>query len=131
VDAAATLIQGQLLPSINTPLWIAAVPSLRRSKLVSDFAARLAIELGLLFIDAVCKTENRPEQKTMQNSFQQVANLLGSLAIQTPIPSTAVLLVDDMIDSGWTFTVIGHLLREHGSGDVYPFALAKVSAKSG
>jgi hypothetical protein len=35
-----------------------------------------------------------------------------------------VLLVDDMFDSGWTFTVIGVALRESGSGPVFPFALA-------
>ncbi|MHB8624659.1 MAG: RecQ family ATP-dependent DNA helicase [Aggregatilineales bacterium] len=131
VEAAASLIQEQLLSLINPPMWIAAVPSLRRPTLVPDFSARLAVELGLPFIDVVRKTDDRPEQKTMQNSFQQVGNLLDSFAIQTPIPPTPVLLVDDMIDSGWTFTLIGHLLREHGSGDVYPFALAKVSAKSG
>ena len=36
-----------------------------------------------------------------------------------------VLLVDDIIDSGWTLTVIGAALREAGSGPVYPLVLAR------
>ena len=35
-----------------------------------------------------------------------------------------VLLVDDLVDSRWTLTVAGSLLREHGAGPVFPFALA-------
>lgn len=35
-----------------------------------------------------------------------------------------MILVDDMVDSRWTFTVIGAMLRENGSGNVYPFALS-------
>ena len=35
-----------------------------------------------------------------------------------------VLLVDDLVDSRWTLTVAGSLLREHGAGPVLPFALA-------
>ena len=35
-----------------------------------------------------------------------------------------VLLVDDMIDSRWTMTIAAWLLRSHGSGEVFPLALA-------
>jgi len=35
-----------------------------------------------------------------------------------------VLLVDDIVDSGWTLTVVGALLRKAGCGRIYPFALA-------
>ena len=38
--------------------------------------------------------------------------------------SGAVFLVDDMVDSRWTFTVIAALLRRAGSGAVFPLALA-------
>jgi ATP-dependent DNA helicase RecQ len=41
-----------------------------------------------------------------------------------------VLLVDDIIDSGWTFTMAGYLLRTNGSGLVHPFALARASQRS-
>jgi ATP-dependent DNA helicase RecQ len=36
-----------------------------------------------------------------------------------------VLLVDDLVDSRWTLTVAAWLLRSHGSGEVWPFALAQ------
>jgi len=36
-----------------------------------------------------------------------------------------VLLVDDMVDSRWTLTVVSTLLRAGGSGEVFPLALAK------
>ncbi len=48
-----------------------------------------------------------------------------------PLPPAPVLLVDDMVDSGWTMTVAAVLLRQHGSGPVYPFALAKASPRGG
>jgi len=40
-----------------------------------------------------------------------------------------VLLIDDVVDSRWTLTVAAVLLREHGSGPVYPFALAKAALR--
>lgn len=32
-----------------------------------------------------------------------------------------------MLDSGWTMTVIGWLLRDQGVSAVYPFVLAKAT----
>ena len=40
------------------------------------------------------------------------------------MPAGPVLLVDDMVDSRWTMTMAGWVLRRHGSGPVYPLALA-------
>ena len=40
------------------------------------------------------------------------------------------LLVDDIVDSRWTFTVIGKMLRAAGSGVVRPVALAMTSGGS-
>ena len=62
----------------------------------------------------------------MRNSTQQARNVDGSLALREgPLPEGPVLLVDDMVDSRWTFTVAGWLLQEHGSGPVFPLALAR------
>ena len=61
----------------------------------------------------------------MANSFQQAQNIDGSLDISgTAIRNTPVLLIDDMVDSRWTLTVAAWLLRSHGSGHVFPMALA-------
>ena len=40
-----------------------------------------------------------------------------------------ILLVDDLVDSGWTLAVIAALLQQAGSGLVYPVALATASVK--
>ena len=107
------------------PQWVTAVPSLRRPVLVPDFARRLADALGLPFRAALTKKESRPEQKTMENSDKQARNVLGSLAVdKDAILSSPVLLVDDMVDSRWTFAVVAWELRRRGSGEVWPLALA-------
>lgn len=107
------------------PEWVTAVPSHRHPHLVLDFARRLSNALRLPYREVLRKKEDRPEQKTMQNSDQQARNVIGSLAVQrSGMLPTPVLLVDDMVDSRWTFTVAARLLRARGSGVVRPFALA-------
>jgi ATP-dependent DNA helicase RecQ len=107
------------------PAWVTSIPSLRHPDLVPDFARRLAAALNLPFDAVLEKTDDRPEQKTMANSTQQAHNIDGSLAVSARALCTApVLLVDDMVDSRWTLTVTAWLLRSHGSGEVFPLALA-------
>jgi ATP-dependent DNA helicase RecQ len=109
-----------------SPTWVTCVPSLRHPSLVPDFAATLAHALGLPFHAVLARSENRPEQKTMANSAQQARNVDGSLALSgRAVLRGPVLLVDDMVDSRWTFTVASWLLRTHGSGEVHPMALAQ------
>jgi ATP-dependent DNA helicase RecQ len=108
-----------------TPAWVTCIPSLRHTDLVPDFARRLAAALALPFQPVMIKTEERPEQKQMANSVQQARNIDGALGLASQIaPSTAVLLVDDMVDSRWTMTVAAWLLRSNGSGKVFPLALS-------
>lgn len=106
------------------PRWVTCVPSLRHPDLVADFARRLAARLALPFALSLAKTSERPEQKTMANSAQQARNIDGSLEIANKPYDGPVLLVDDMVDSRWTITVAAWLLRSHGSGEVWPLALA-------
>ena len=47
------------------------------------------------------------------------------------MPKGPVLLLDDMVDSRWTLTVCGFLLREAGSGPMFPFALASTAVGVG
>lgn len=122
---ACTKLMGQWGPT-PYPTWVTAVPSLRHPTLVPDFARKLANALGLPFHMALEKTDARPEQKTMANSIQQARNIDGSLGLSAGrIPNGPVLLVDDMVDSKWTITAASFLLRMHGSGLVWPLALAQ------
>ncbi len=108
------------------PTWVTCVPSLRNPTLVPDFAQRLAQALNLSFRVAIEKTDSRPEQNKFNNSFQQAKNVDGSLApLRDQILSGPVLLVDDVILSGWTLAISSWLLRKNGSGEVWPLALAQ------
>ena len=108
------------------PTWVTCVPSLRNPILVPDFAKRLAQALNLSFRVAIEKTDSRLEQNKFNNSFQQARNVDGSLApVRDQILSGPVLLVDDVILSGWTLTISSWLLRKNGSGEVWPLALAQ------
>ncbi len=107
------------------PAWVTSIPSLRHPDLVPGFARRLATAMNLPFEVILERTDDRPEQKTMANSTQQARNIDGSLAVMAnALPAGPVLLVDDMVDSRWTMTVAAWLLRSHGSGEVFPLALA-------
>jgi ATP-dependent DNA helicase RecQ len=129
VEGAARLIRNHWRPD-PAPTWITCVPSRRHRTLVPDFARRLARRLGLPFVECIRKVRDTEPQKTRANSFQQAENLLGAFAVDGPaVRPEPVLLVDDMVDSRWTFTVAATLLRRTGSGLVYPFALADSSSE--
>lgn len=103
--------------------------SLRRPELVPGFAERLAAALSLDFVDAVRKTADAVEQKTLLNKAQQEANIRNSIEIDgEDAAGKTILLVDDMVDSRWTFTVIAAELLNAGARAVYPFALVKTGS---
>jgi len=107
------------------PTWLTCVPSLRHPRLVPDFAERLATALDLPFHDVLGTTTPRAEQRTLANSAQQARNVDGTMEVSlTPLPSGPVLLVDDIVGSRWTLTVAAWLLRQAGSAEVWPLALA-------
>jgi ATP-dependent DNA helicase RecQ len=113
-----------------SPTWVTCVPSLAHPTLVPDLAQRLAKALKLPFHPCVHKTRPNQPQKLMNNSYQQSQNLADAFDIRSwNDMSGPVLLVDDMIDSGWTLTVVSALLRSNGSGPVFPVALAKIQGE--
>jgi len=107
------------------PTWVTCVPSLHHPQLVPNFAQRLAHQLQLPFQPIVQKFRQNQPQKQMGNSYQQAHNLDGVFDVNSwQGMKGAVFLIDDMVDSRWTFTVIAALLRRAGSGPVFPLALA-------
>ena len=128
VQAMAEMIQQRWQPN-PAPQWVCCVPSRNHPELVPDFARRLAARLGLPFVDAVSKVKDNQPQKGQQNRFHQCRNLDGAFAVTQLHQGQPVLLVDDIVDSGWTLTVIAALLQQAGSGVVYPVALASSSVK--
>ncbi|MDX6678376.1 MAG: ATP-dependent helicase RecQ [Solirubrobacteraceae bacterium] len=120
VQAAAALVRDWAPPV----LWVAAVPSTRSGELVPDFARRLAAALSLPFEDVLERVDDRPPQREMANSVQQVANVRGAFAVTADPPPGGCLLVDDLRFSGWTQAMTGGQLRRRGAGDVFGFVLA-------
>ncbi len=127
VDAVAETVRERWKPD-PPPTWITCVPSRRHTELVPSFCRRLAARLELPFLPVVAKMRDNQPQKVQQNRFHQCQNLDGVFAVEGEIPDGPVLLVDDMVDSAWTLTVVAALLLQSGSGPVWPMALATTTA---
>lgn len=110
---------------------VAAVPSLRRPTLVKSFAERVAQKLGVKFFDVIVKPRETEQQKTMENSNMQAKNAYNAFQVTEEMDYGNVLLIDDMVDSGWTLTVCGLLLKQKGAKKIYPYALASTAKNGG
>lgn len=108
------------------PQWITWVPSSSGSPLVQGFASSLGERLGLPVVESLKRVADRPPQKTMENSCLQARNILGAFELADVRPGP-VLLIDDMVDSRWTFTILANMLRRKGSGEIFPLALSDTS----
>lgn len=127
VKACALLI-ARWSPS-PSPTWVTCLPSTRQPDLVPGFSERLAKELDLPFEMILKRVGDRPQQKTMANSAQQARNVDGAFELISEPRSEPVLLVDDLVNSGWTMTVAAWLLRRGGCEAVFPLALATVGGR--
>jgi ATP-dependent DNA helicase RecQ len=128
VAASADILREYWRTLRQPPQWVTSVPSLRRPALVATFAQRLAQALQLPYHAVVHHARQHPEQSAMQNSYQQALNVLNAFSIEGSVPNPPVLLIDDLVSSKWTLTVVGNLLQTNGSGAVHPFALATMTA---
>ncbi|MBB1510838.1 RecQ family ATP-dependent DNA helicase [Tessaracoccus sp. MC1756] len=114
------------------PTAVAWVPSLSRPQLVESLATGIARAGRLTLLGPVDLNPGAEELSRSTNSafrvrdvwhrFRVPAAMAESLAAGGP-----VLLIDDLVDSRWTLTVAGRLLRRAGAGSVLPFALASVA----
>lgn len=125
VDASVKILS-EFIKNNNIE-WITPVTSKRHPKLVPDFAKRLADKLDIGYFEGIKKLDAE-EQKKFENSDGQYKNANDSFEI-IQVKKENILLVDDMVDSRWTFTVCAMKMREMGSGDIYPFALANTAGR--
>jgi len=113
------------------PVGVTYIPSDRHPLLVPDLAERLARILGLPLFDILEKTRRVEPQKTMANSAHQGRNVEGAFALRSssvlPVELGPVILLDDIVDSRWTLTEAGRVLRLEGFPTVYPLALASTA----
>lgn len=132
VDASVAILKKFVKDKDIT--WVTNISSNKHPLLVPSFAKRVAEKLGLKYKPVLVKIKSEVEkqQKELEDSYQQQANVDKSFVVADDIPtffSENVLLIDDMVDSRWTFTVCGKKLREKGAGLVYPFALSNTAGR--
>ena len=60
---------------------------------------------------------------------REKANVISHMELIGDVAGKNVVLVDDMVDSRWTLTLLAALLRQGGAGRVYPLALAETTGK--
>jgi ATP-dependent DNA helicase RecQ len=71
-----------------------------------------------------------PDDSPRGNSAQRVRALHDAFAVPPEVAGALadltgpVLLVDDLVDSGWTMVLAGRALRQAGAPGVLPLALA-------
>jgi ATP-dependent DNA helicase RecQ len=105
------------------PTWITYVPSTRARSPVADLAQQIANALVLPLVPVVTKTRSNAPQKQMKNPAHQESNVLDAFELlEGPLPKP-VFLVDDLVDTKWTLTEVGVLLRAAGAGPVFPLVL--------
>jgi ATP-dependent DNA helicase RecQ len=106
------------------------VPSARWPTLVRSLGERLAAVGRLDWLGVLA--DGRPQVAASRtNSAQRVRVLHDAFAV-TPeqvasmqrLADPVVLLVDDVVDSGWTMAIAARQLRLAGASEVLPFALA-------
>ncbi|MEO3744996.1 DEAD/DEAH box helicase [Plantactinospora sp. B5E13] len=113
------------------PVGVVAVGSRRRPRLVRTLAERIATVGRLPLLGEVPARSGDPDGAGPRgNSAQRVRALHDAFTLPGPMAAELagltgpVLLVDDLVDSGWTMTMAARLLRQAGVPAVLPFALA-------
>ena len=106
------------------PTTVVAMPSDSRPLLVGSLATRLA-EAGRLR-PAGTLTKVHPTPGGRSNSAQRLRAVSGAFAVPAgwELDGSAVLLVDDRADTGWSLTEAARVLRRAGAGPVLPLVLA-------
>ena len=108
------------------PTGVAYVESARRPQLTRDLAEGLAryLQLPLVARWQIVDPDVAPGQGSA-NSAQRVAAVgrRFDLAVDQPLDGGPVLLVDDLVATGWTLTLAARALRAAGAGAVLPLTL--------
>lgn len=130
VNASVDLISEWLHGKIEH-MYVAYIPSLSKPELVKSFAHRVAKKLNIPCMDIIEKTKTTRPQKELENSAYQCKNAFDGFSVKEQCNNRDILLIDDMVDSKWTLTVCGYMLREKGAGLVYPFAIASTAGMRG
>jgi ATP-dependent DNA helicase RecQ len=107
------------------PTWVTWVPSRRSSSQIIELAGRIA-EVGKLPLVPALAAEGPGFQADAPTNGSAATTALRRLSVLADsVLAGPVLVIDDYTRSGFTLTASAALLREAGSGPVYPFAVTK------
>jgi ATP-dependent DNA helicase RecQ len=114
----------------DRPTAVLAMPSLGRPQLIGSVADHLASLGRLRHLGSLEVTTDEPAGEPGGNSAFRLASVHDRFTVPPSVADALagldgpVLLVDDLVDSRWTLTVAGRLVRRAGAPAVLPFALA-------
>jgi ATP-dependent DNA helicase RecQ len=110
-------------PWESRPTWVTWSPG---DVIAPEVAARVGAAGKIAVHDALRRVRPAPARASSGNSSFRLGEVWGAFSV-TSLPDVdgPVLLLADRYDTGWTMTVLAHLLRSAGSGPVLPFALAR------
>ncbi|MFC4335975.1 RecQ family ATP-dependent DNA helicase [Salininema proteolyticum] len=104
------------------PSAVVSMGSLSRPMMVDGLAKRLAALGRMDYLGSLGRPDRFPEARR-SNSAQRLRQVLDAFSVDFEVPPASVLLVDDLLDSGWSATVAARLLRQAGATAVHPLAL--------
>ncbi len=107
---------------------VVSVPSTTQGNmLVTMFAQQVATMLGLPYLPILAKTRTTRKQKTLTNRVQKEENVRDAFIVQpiATITDYALLLIDDIYDSGYTLQASAETLMKAGARVVYPFTIMR------
>ncbi|HEV7964164.1 MAG TPA: recombinase RecQ, partial [Actinoplanes sp.] len=111
------------------PAAVVAVGSHRRPELLHSLASHIA-KVGRLPLLGTLTSTHRGDAGPRGNSAQRVRALHDAFELPPDLATSLsnldapILLVDDLVDSGWTMVLAGRALRQAGAPGVLPLALA-------
>lgn len=109
------------------PVAVLGLASSRRPLLIHSLAEHLA-EVGRLSFLGTMRYRDGHVPPSAANSAHRVAGLRDAWAPPDLLALTGpVLLVDDVLDSGWTMTMAARAVRHAGAPAVLPLTLATVA----
>ncbi|WP_231122006.1 RecQ family ATP-dependent DNA helicase [Motilibacter peucedani] len=109
---------------VARPSCVVVVPSRSHPQLVGSTGAYVAQVGRLPLVTDLLEVTGPPPPREVASGVRAAA-LLETLRVRpgAAVPDGPLLLVDDVLVSGWTATVAAALLREAGSGPVLPLVL--------
>jgi ATP-dependent DNA helicase RecQ len=135
VDAVVAVLKDWSSSWPARPVAVVGIDSTGRPRLVRSLAERIAAIgrlplLGALTALGAGRPGGGPDGGGGVNSAARVRDVHAALALPEGLAGRLagldgpVLLVDDLVDSGWTMTLAARLLRQAGAPAVLPLALA-------